>query len=170
MIMIMILLLVLRSFPYSTSVRRANVGMALGNLGVDVCKRSADMLIADDSFASVVCAVEEGRLIFDNLRKATAYTITNKVPEAVAFLLFLIAEIPIAISTLTILYLDIIVDLVRQPYIISFHCLTLLTDTQAHSSTVLYMAVRHTRIIPDPIRYILTYLISSHDVTCNNNS
>lgn len=95
----------------STSIRRANVGMALGNLSVDVCKRSADMLIADDSFASVVCAVEEGRLVFDNLRKATAYTITNKVPEAAAFLLFLVAEIPIAISTLTILYLDIIVDL-----------------------------------------------------------
>lgn len=84
----------------------------MGIAGSDVSKQAADMILLDDNFASIVVGVEEGRLIFDNLKKSIAYTMTSKVPEVVPFLMFILADIPLALGTVTILCIDLGTDMV----------------------------------------------------------
>lgn len=84
----------------------------MGISGSDVSKQAADMILLDDNFASIVVGVEEGRLIFDNLKKSIAYTMTSKVPEVVPFLMFILADIPLALGTVTILCIDLGTDMV----------------------------------------------------------
>jgi magnesium-transporting ATPase (P-type) len=87
-------------------------GVAMGIAGSDVSKQAADMILLDDNFASIVTGVEEGRLIFDNLKKSIAYTLTSNIPEISPFLLFIIADIPLPLGTVTILCIDLGTDMV----------------------------------------------------------
>ena len=89
-------------------------GVAMGISGSDVSKQAADMILLDDNFASIVTGVEEGRLIFDNLKKSIAYTMTSKVPEVVPFLMYILADMPLALGTVTILCIDLITDMVSS--------------------------------------------------------
>jgi sodium/potassium-transporting ATPase subunit alpha len=84
----------------------------MGIAGSDVSKQAADMILLDDNFASIVTGVEEGRLIFDNLKKSIAYTLTSNIPEISPFLLFIIADIPLPLGTVTILCIDLGTDMV----------------------------------------------------------
>lgn len=84
----------------------------MGIAGSDVSKQAADMILLDDNFASIVTGVEEGRLIFDNLKKSIAYTLTSKIPEMSPFLLFILLDIPLALGTVTILCIDLGTDMV----------------------------------------------------------
>ena len=79
----------------SPALKKADIGVAMGIAGSDVSKQAADMILLDDNFASIVTGVEEGRLIFDNLKKSIAYTLTSNIPEISPFLLFIIADIPL---------------------------------------------------------------------------
>ena len=90
-------------------------GVAMGISGSDVSKQAADMILLDDNFASIVTGVEEGRLIFDNLKKSIAYTLTSNIPEISPFLLFIIADIPLPLGTVTILCIDLGTDMVSHP-------------------------------------------------------
>merc|ERR1711892_1580763 len=72
----------------------------------------ADMILLDDNFASIVTGVEEGRLIFDNLKKSIAYTLTSNIPEISPFLLFILPEVPPPLGTVTILCIDLGTDMV----------------------------------------------------------
>ena len=74
----------------------------MGIAGSDVSKQAADMILLDDNFASIVTGVEEGRLIFDNLKKSIAYTLTSNIPEISPFLLFILVGIPLPLGTVTI--------------------------------------------------------------------
>lgn len=94
------------------ALRRANIGVAMGITGSDVSKQAADMILMDDNFASIVTGVEEGRLIFDNLKKSIAYTVTSNIPEISPFLLFILASIPLPLGTITILCIDLGTDMV----------------------------------------------------------
>merc|ERR1712110_704424 len=80
----------------------------MGITGSDVSKEAADMILLDDNFASIVTGVEEGRLIFDNLKKSIAYTLTSNIPEISPFLLFILADIPLPLGTVTDLGTDMV--------------------------------------------------------------
>uniref|UniRef100_A0A3B3DJ94 Sodium/potassium-transporting ATPase subunit alpha n=1 Tax=Oryzias melastigma TaxID=30732 RepID=A0A3B3DJ94_ORYME len=96
----------------SPALKKADIGVAMGIAGSDVSKQAADMILLDDNFASIVTGVEEGRLIFDNLKKSIAYTLTSNIPEISPFLLFIIANIPLPLGTVTILCIDLGTDMV----------------------------------------------------------
>merc|ERR1719392_598106 len=96
----------------SPALKKADIGVAMGIAGSDVSKQAADMILLDDNFASIVTGVEEGRLIFDNLKKSIAYTLTSNIPEITPFLLFLSLSIPLPLGTITILAIDLGTDMV----------------------------------------------------------
>ena len=73
----------------SPAIKKANIGIAMGS-GSDVAKNAADMLLLDDDFSSIVNGVEEGRVIFDNLKKSITYTLSSNIPELIPFLSFII--------------------------------------------------------------------------------
>jgi sodium/potassium-transporting ATPase subunit alpha len=94
----------------SPALKKADIGIAMGIAGSDVSKQAADMILLDDNFASIV--VEEGRLIFDNIKKSIDYTLTSNIPEITPFLIFIIANIPLPLGTVTILCIDLGTDMV----------------------------------------------------------
>ncbi|KAM5237520.1 sodium/potassium-transporting ATPase subunit alpha-4-like [Ctenodactylus gundi] len=96
----------------SPALKKADIGIAMGITGSDVSKQAADMILLDDNFASIVTGVEEGRLIFDNLKKSIAYTLTSNIPEITPFLMFIILGIPLPLGTITILCIDLGTDMV----------------------------------------------------------
>eukprot|EP00043_Microstomoeca_roanoka_P018391 m.196364 g.196364 ORF g.196364 m.196364 type:complete len:1128 (-) comp16817_c0_seq1:388-3771(-) len=96
----------------SPALKKADIGVAMGIAGSDVSKQAADMILLDDNFASIVTGVEEGRLIFDNLKKSIAYTLTSNIPEISPFLFFIIAGVPLPLGTVTILCIDLGTDMV----------------------------------------------------------
>ena len=93
------------------ALKKANTGIAMGISGKDVTKEASDMILMDDNFASIVNGIEEGRVIFDNLKKSIAYTLASKFPEQIPFLLFVAANFPPAISTILILTIDLGCDM-----------------------------------------------------------
>uniref|UniRef100_A0A4W6FBJ7 ATPase Na+/K+ transporting subunit alpha 3a n=1 Tax=Lates calcarifer TaxID=8187 RepID=A0A4W6FBJ7_LATCA len=96
----------------SPALKKADIGVAMGISGSDVSKQAADMILLDDNFASIVTGVEEGRLIFDNLKKSIAYTLTSNIPEITPFLFFIMVNIPLPLGTITILCIDLGTDMV----------------------------------------------------------
>merc|ERR1711910_221360 len=96
----------------SPALKKADIGVAMGIAGSDVSKQAADMILLDDNFASIVVGVEEGRLIFDNLKKSIAYTLSSNIPEIAPFLFFICADIPLPLGTVTILCIDLGTDMV----------------------------------------------------------
>merc|ERR1712055_973615 len=95
----------------SPALKKADIGVAMGIAGSDVSKQAADMILLDDNFASIVTGVEEGRLIFDNLKKSIAYTLTSNIPEITPFIFMLLASTPLPLGTVTILCIDLGTDL-----------------------------------------------------------
>jgi len=96
----------------SPALKAADIGIAMGIAGSDVAKDASDMILMDDNFASLVQGVEEGRLIFDNLKKSIAYTLSSNIPEISPFLMFILIQIPLPLPTVLILCIDLGTDLV----------------------------------------------------------
>ncbi len=95
------------------ALKRADIGVAMGASGTDVAREAADIVLLDDDFASIVAAIEEGRAVYDNVRRFTGYIFTSNVPEAVPFVLFGLSggRIPIALGVMHILTIDLGTDL-----------------------------------------------------------
>lgn len=91
------------------ALRRADIGVAMGASGTDVAREAATMVLTDDSFASIVDAVREGRVVFDNIRKFVLYIFAHATPEVVPFLLFALSggAIPLPITVMQILAIDL---------------------------------------------------------------
>ncbi|CAM9391156.1 unnamed protein product, partial [Sphacelaria rigidula] len=96
----------------SPALKKADIGIAMGIMGSAVSKQAADMILLDDNFASIVSGVEEGRLIFDNLKKSIAYTLTSNIPEISPFICFITLGTPLPLSTVLILAIDLGTDMV----------------------------------------------------------
>ena len=94
------------------ALKKGDIGCAMGIAGKDVSKEAADMILMDDNFASIVNGIEEGRIIFDNLKKSISYTLTSNIPEIGPFLCFIIIQIPLPLSTILILCVDLGTDMI----------------------------------------------------------
>lgn len=93
------------------ALKQSNTGVAMGISGSEVSREAADIVLLDDNFASIVNGVEEGRLIFDNLKKSIAYTLTSNVPQLIPFLAFITFQIPLPLTTVLILCIDLGTDI-----------------------------------------------------------
>ncbi|KAI8980239.1 hypothetical protein BDB01DRAFT_907035 [Pilobolus umbonatus] len=89
------------------ALKKADLGIAMNNSGSDVSKDAAAMILLDDNFASIVDGIEEGRLIFINLKKSIMYTVTHSMPEVVPNLLYIAVPIPLPLSGILILVIDL---------------------------------------------------------------
>jgi len=92
------------------SLKIADVGVAMGASGTDVARESADMILLDDSFASIVNAVEEGRTIYENIKKFTVYVFAHNWAELIPYLLFVLAGIPLPLLPTQVLAIDLGID------------------------------------------------------------
>jgi sodium/potassium-transporting ATPase subunit alpha len=93
------------------ALRAADIGIAMGVSGTDVAREASDMVLLDDNFASIVDAIEEGRTIFENIRKFLTYILTSNVPELVPYLAFAFARMPLALTVIQILAVDLGTDM-----------------------------------------------------------
>jgi len=88
----------------------AHIGIAMGIIGTDVAKQAADMILMDDNFASIVSAVEEGRAVFQNIRRFLTYVLVHNVAELVPFLAFALFRIPLPLTPIQALSVDMGTD------------------------------------------------------------
>lgn len=89
----------------------ADVGIAMGIAGTDVAKEAADLILLDDNFATIVDAIEEGRAVFDNIRKFLTYILSSNIPELVPYLAYALFSIPLPLTILQILAVDLGTDM-----------------------------------------------------------
>jgi calcium-translocating P-type ATPase len=94
------------------SLRHADVGVAMGKSGTDVAREAADIVLADDNFATIVDGIEEGRAIFANIRRFVTYVFTSNVAELAPFVAYVLTGIPLPLKVLQILAVDVGTDLV----------------------------------------------------------
>ncbi len=92
------------------ALKSAHIGIAMGLSGSDVAKEASDMVLLDDNFASIVNAIEEGRAVFENIRKFLTYILAHNVPELVPYLAFSLFAIPLPLTPIQILAIDMGTD------------------------------------------------------------
>ena len=93
------------------ALKAADIGVAMGIAGTDVAKDAAEMILTDDNFASIVNAVEEGRAVYDNIKRFVTYILASNVPELIPFLIYVIAKVPLPLTVMQILAVDLGTDL-----------------------------------------------------------
>jgi magnesium-transporting ATPase (P-type) len=93
------------------ALKAADIGVAMGQRGSEVAKQAAAMVIADDNFASIVAAVRQGRAIYANMGKFVTYIFTTNFAELVAFLAFFFLRIPLPLTVMQVLAIDLATDL-----------------------------------------------------------
>ena len=96
----------------SPALSQADIGCAMGIAGTEVSKEAADMILLSDDFSAIVDGIEEGRLIFDNLKKSIAYTLSSNIPEISPFIMFIIIRMPLSLTTVLILCVDLGTDMI----------------------------------------------------------
>ncbi|KJS12454.1 MAG: ATPase [Peptococcaceae bacterium BRH_c8a] len=92
------------------AVKEADIGISMGVTGTDVTRESSAMVLADDNFSSIVAAVEEGRGIYDNIRKFVRYLLTCNVGEVLVMLLAVIGGLPLPLLPIQILWMNLVTD------------------------------------------------------------
>ncbi len=93
------------------ALKKADIGIAMGIVGTDVAKESADMILLDDNFATIVNAIEEGRAVYENIRKFVSYIFSSNIPEIIPYLAYAILRIPLPLTIMQILAVDLGTDM-----------------------------------------------------------
>jgi sodium/potassium-transporting ATPase subunit alpha len=93
------------------ALRTADIGIAMGLSGTDVAREAADIVLLDDHFGTIVNAIEEGRAVYENIRKFLTYILTSNIPEIVPYLAFVLLRIPLPLTVIQILAVDLGTDL-----------------------------------------------------------
>jgi magnesium-transporting ATPase (P-type) len=93
------------------ALRAADIGVAMGRGGTEVAREAADLVLLDDNFATIVAAIEEGRAVYQNIRKFLTYILTSNIPELVPYLAFVLFRIPLPLTVIQILAVDLGTDL-----------------------------------------------------------
>jgi len=93
------------------ALKQADIGVAMGATGTDVARATADIILTDDNFAAIISAVELGRGVYDNVRKFLTYILTHNVPEAAAFIAFVLLKFPLPLTVMQVLAIDLGTDL-----------------------------------------------------------
>jgi P-type Ca2+ transporter type 2C len=94
------------------ALRKSDIGVAMGITGSDVAKEAADMILTDDNFATIVAAIKEGRTIYENIRKFITYIFAHETAEIVPFIFLVLFRIPLPITVMQILAIDLGTDTV----------------------------------------------------------
>lgn len=94
------------------ALKKADIGIAMGVAGTDVAKETADMILMDDNFATIVHAIEEGRAVYSNIRKFVTYVLTHANPEVAPYLAYGLFAVPPALTVPQILAIDLGTDIV----------------------------------------------------------
>jgi len=92
------------------ALKQSDIGVAMGKNGTDVARESADMILADDNFATIVAAVEEGRVVYDNIRKFVAFLLTGNLAEVLVLFLAILAGLPMPLLPVHILWINLVTD------------------------------------------------------------
>jgi Ca2+-transporting ATPase len=92
------------------AIKRANIGVAMGITGTDVAKESADMVLTDDNYASIISAVEQGRIIYANIRKFVFFLLSSNVAEIMIIFLATLAGLPTPLTVIQLLWLNLLTD------------------------------------------------------------
>jgi calcium-translocating P-type ATPase len=92
------------------ALKQADIGIAMGMTGTDVAREAADMVLLDDNFASIISAIEEGRAVYENIKKFLTYILTHNVAELVPYLAFALGKIPLPLTVIQILAIDLGTD------------------------------------------------------------
>lgn len=92
------------------SIKQADIGVAMGITGTDVAKESADMVLTDDNYASIVSAVEQGRIIYSNIRKFVFFLLSSNVAEIMIIFLATLAGLPTPLTVIQLLWLNLLTD------------------------------------------------------------
>jgi len=92
------------------ALKGADIGVAMGQAGTEVAKESADMILTDDDFATIVHAVEEGRVIFANLRRVVFFLITTNLGEIITLVAALLLGLPLPLTAIMILWINLVTD------------------------------------------------------------
>ncbi|MCA9220828.1 MAG: cation-translocating P-type ATPase, partial [Planctomycetales bacterium] len=92
------------------ALKQSHIGVAMGKIGTDVSKEAAQMVLLDDNFATIVNAVEEGRIVYDNIRKFVKYTMTSNAGEVAVMLLGPLFGMPLPLLPLQILWINLVTD------------------------------------------------------------
>jgi len=92
------------------AIKRADIGVAMGITGTDVAKETADMVLTDDNYASIVSAVEQGRIIYSNIRKFVFFLLSSNVAEIMIIFLATLAGLPAPLTAIQLLWLNLVTD------------------------------------------------------------